>query len=175
LDVAREIIDALSSACSRICYAGSLRREKPDVGDIEILYIPKFEVQQQGLFFEPVNVNKADEMIRAYTNGGMLECRLNAKGSKVYGEKNKLMRHVASGIPVDLFAATADNWYNYLVCRTGPADSNKAICNAAIKKGWKWNPYGRGFSRGAEVRPMESEEAVFEFVGLRYREPRDRR
>lgn len=37
----------------------------------------------------------------------------------------------------------------------------------------KWNPYGAGFTAipdGAIV-PMESEAAVFAFVGLPYREP----
>lgn len=40
----------------------------------------------------------------------------------MYGSKNKLMRHRASGIPVDLFSATTANWFNYLVCRTGRPD-----------------------------------------------------
>jgi hypothetical protein len=39
-------------------------------------------------------------------------------------EKASLRIANRTGIPVDLFAATEDNWWNYLVCRTGPADSN---------------------------------------------------
>jgi hypothetical protein len=44
--------------------------------------------------------------------GGILERRLNALGHETYGPKYKLMRH-ASGIPVDLFAATEESWFNY--------------------------------------------------------------
>jgi DNA polymerase/3'-5' exonuclease PolX len=85
------------------------------------------------------------------------------------------MRHVASGIPADLFAATRENWWNYLVCRTGPADSNMRICMGAQARGWKWNPYGAGFSDPeGNVRVMDSERAVFDFVGLPYREPEAR-
>jgi DNA polymerase/3'-5' exonuclease PolX len=91
------------------------------------------------------------------------------------------MRHVASGIPVDLFATTEACWHNYLVCRTGPAESNIRIAAAAKARGWKWNPYGEGFSRGGplagpeEARALRSEREVFEFVGLPYTEPEERR
>jgi len=92
----------------------------------------------------------------------------------MYGRKNKLMLHRATGLPVDLFAATEDNWWNYLVCRTGPADSNMRICTAAQSKGWKWNPYGAGFSRDGKVVAMTSEQEVFAFVGLPYTNPEHR-
>jgi len=91
---------------------------------------------------------------------------------------------VPSGIPVDLFATTEECWYNYLVCRTGGKETNLAICRAANAKGWSWTPYGPGFTcHPGEVSPEEyteqhlvhSEREVFEFVGLPYLEPRDRR
>lgn len=69
----------------------------------------------------------------------------------------------------------APSWWNYLVCRTGPADSNTRICMAAQNRGWKWNPYGSGFSRGDEIRAMESEAEVFDFVGLPYEQPEARK
>ena len=85
------------------------------------------------------------------------------------------MRHVPSGIPVDLFATTEACWFNYLVCRTGGADNNLAICFAAQRAGWKWTPYGPGFTRGSgEVHLVRSEREVFEFVGLPYLEPEQR-
>ncbi len=84
----------------------------------------------------------------------------------MWGEKNKLAVHVASGVPVDLFAATEANWFNYLVCRTGPGESNIAIASAAKAMGWQWHPYGTGFSRpvglGTEGRAVASEREVFE-------------
>lgn len=185
--VAQEICRALAPVCTRLEVAGSLRRRKREVGDIEILYVPKItkEPNPDNLFGELVDVNAADLEIRwLETTGGMLERRKNVKGSEMFGEKNKLMRHVRSGIPVDLFAATEENWFNYLVCRTGGAENNVAIASAAQRKGWKWNPYGPGFSceahQGtygevpAQVRVVTSEEDVFRFVGLAYRPPCER-
>lgn len=180
ITVAAELCKALEPVCERLIVAGSLRRMKADVGDVEILYIGKPEVRQEPAdMFASVTVNLADEMIRSLEISAVLLRRKNVNGSEMYGPKNKLMCHRATGLPVDLFAATPENWWNYLVCRTGPAESNTRICMAAQDRGWKWNPYGVGFSRpsglGVEIRAMESEAEVFAFVGLPYAEPKDRR
>jgi hypothetical protein len=58
------------------------------------------------------------------------------------------------GIPVDLFTATEDNWWNYVVCRTGPYASNIRIAQ--------------------EARKSASEEEVFTFVGPPYALPWER-
>jgi DNA polymerase/3'-5' exonuclease PolX len=179
LGVARELCATLRPVTERLIVAGSLRRRKALVGDVEILYVPKTQEEQDGLF-DTRTVNMADATIARLESEGVLERRKNINGSEMFGEKNKLMRHRGSGVPVDLFAATAENWWNYLVCRTGPADSNTRICMAAQARGWKWNPYGVGFSRPSTVtapgeeRRMESERDVFEFVGLPFSEPWER-
>lgn len=179
LAVAREFCAALTPVTLRLCVAGSLRRGKAEVGDVEILYVPQCEERQIDL----VHIGQVDlaaAEIERLLRAGILGVRVSDKGAKSWGPQNKLAVHTASGIPVDLFAATEENWWNYLVCRTGPAESNIRICEAARKKGWKWNPYGSGFSRaGDEGRRQEaimmSEAAVFEFVGLPCRPPHLRR
>jgi len=180
-DVALSVVDELcwlAAATTRIIVAGSLRRLKAYVGDIEIVYIPKTEVRPDPQdMFASITVNLIDEQIAHLEKDGVLERRKNVSGSEMFGPKNKLMRHKATGIPVDLFSTTEDAWFNYLVCRTGPADSNTRICVAAQRKGWKWNPYGNGFTnnRTGETVAMDSEEAVFKFVGLPYLPPEKRR
>ena len=174
MKVAAELCAALKPASARLVVAGSLRRNKPDVGDVEILYIGKLATRP-GDLFSTIEANLADEVIAALEKAGVLERRKNVNGSEMYGPKNKLMRHRATGLPVDFFAATAENWHNYLVCRTGSVDSNTRICMAAQERGWKWNPYGAGFSRGGEIRAMASEAEVFAFVGLPYEQPEARR
>lgn len=176
LTVAAEICKQLSPVCDRLIVAGSLRRRKPTVGDLEILYVSKTEVRRDPAdMFSEIRVNLADDAIAALEKSGVLERRKNINGSEMFGPKNKLMRHRRTGLPVDLFAATTANWWNYLVCRTGPAESNTRIAMAAQDRGWKWNPYGEGFSRRGEIRSMNSEAEVFAFVGLHYKEPAMRR
>jgi DNA polymerase/3'-5' exonuclease PolX len=184
--VAQEILRSLDGFVARSQIAGSLRRKKARVGDVEILYIPKISLVKDpsSLFGELVEVSMTDATLQALEALGILAKRKNVKGAEMFGEKNKLMVHVKSGIPVDLFAATEENWFNYLVCRTGGAENNVAIASAAQRKGWKWNPYGAGFSREAHEGPygpvaaaahqVKSEEEVFKFVGLPYRPPMER-
>lgn len=177
LAVAKELCDALKPVTERLIVAGSLRRRKAEVGDVEILFVPRTETVPDGLFDTKVE-SLVDRVLERLVGAGVLARRKNVNGSEMWGAKNKLALHAPSGVPVDLFVATEANWWNYLVCRTGPGESNIAICNAAIARGWKWNPYGAGFSRavglGTEERAMGSEREVFEFVGLPWREPWER-
>lgn len=179
LAVAKELCEALKPVTVRLIVAGSLRRRKAEVGDVEILFVPIVASYKTGLFLEDRQaVSLADECLAGMVRAGILARRKNVNGSEMWGAQNKLALHVASGIPVDLFAATEENWFNYLVCRTGPGESNIRLASAAQAMGWKWNPYGVGFSRasglGCDTRAMGSEREVFEFVGLPCREPWER-
>lgn len=177
LAVAKELCAALRPVTERLIVAGSLRRGKAEVGDVEILFVPKVVEVADGLFDRKVE-SLADGALDALLRQGVLARRKNVKGSEMWGAQNKLAVHVGSGIPVDLFAATEANWWNYLVCRTGPGESNIAIASAAKDMGWKWHPYGSGFSRqvglATEERVVGSEREVFEFVGLPFKEPVER-
>lgn len=174
LTVARELCQALEPVTSRLIVAGSLRRRKATVGDVEILYIPRTERRPVDLIHSE-DFDLARERIDSLLSNGVLEMRPNVAGGTSWGGKNKLALHVATGVPVDLFTASEQNWWNYLVCRTGPKESNMAIAKAAEAKGWKWNPYGAGFSGSMGAKhAVTSEAGVFEFVGLPYREPWER-
>jgi DNA polymerase/3'-5' exonuclease PolX len=174
MEVAAALCEELEPYTHRIVVAGSLRRMKEFVGDIEILFVPMFETRKRDLL-DIETFDSASEQIDRMVRNGILFKRPNAKGGFSWGAKNKLAVH-RSGIPVDLFTATHANWYNYMVCRTGPGDSNIRICNAAIAKGWKWCPYGDGFERPGtgEKHIVTSEKEVFDFVGLPYNEPHKR-
>jgi DNA polymerase (family 10) len=176
---AQEVCNALYPFCERLVIAGSLRRRKETVGDVELVYIPRTEERALD-FFSTAAVNLADEALARLLAGGILSKRRNKLGSEMWGAKNKLALHRASGVPVDLFSATRENWWNYLVFRTGGAESNVAVASAARRKGWQWNPYGPGFSRGGtlagavEIHAVERERDVFDFVGMPWREPWER-
>jgi DNA polymerase/3'-5' exonuclease PolX len=172
--VAKELCAALKPVTEKLVVAGSLRRRKPMVGDVEILFVPKM-IEVKFDLFNTLKVSAADAYLEQMLKAAVLKKRLNAKGHSMWGEKNKLAVHVSSGIPVDLFTATEENWFNYAVCRTGGAQTNVRICEAAQARGWKWNPYGPGFTDHlGETRKVTSELDVFEFVGLKYLEPWER-
>ena len=171
IKVAKELCDALRPVTDRLIVAGSLRRRKQMVGDVEILFVPKF-VPRRVDFFSTENVSLANEVLNDLLGRQILRHRPNVNGSEIWGEKNKLAVHVASGIPVDLFAATDSNWWNYLVCRTGSLEHNVKVAAAAQARGWRWNPYAAGFTdeQGNLVR-VTCEKDVFTYVGLPFLMP----
>jgi DNA polymerase/3'-5' exonuclease PolX len=171
IEVARELVRLLGPVAERLVIAGSLRRRKPEVGDVEVLYIPRTTPEPDGLF-DTVQANLADRAIQSLLDAGVLAKRLNSLDSEMWGPKNKLAVHLATGIPVDLFAATPANWFNYLVCRTGSADNNTRIATAAKSKGWTWKPYAHGFlDQHANWQRVTSEQDVFALAGLPYLDP----
>lgn len=180
LPIANMILGELAPFCRRSIVAGSIRRRKSTVGDIEILMIPRL-IERKADMFSTETIPAVDETIQRLIETKLLRKRLNSRGSEMFGPKNKLLAHIPTAIPVDLFSTTDEAWHNYLVCRTGPMESNVRIATLAQKRGWKWNPYGSGFSRGGplagerEERIMNSEEEVFQFVGLAYQPPEKRR
>jgi DNA polymerase/3'-5' exonuclease PolX len=171
LEVTRIIIAFIQPFCERLVVAGSLRRRKPEVGDIEILYIPKFSTEPDGLF-DTKQINCVDRELENLLQVQTITKRLSILGCESWGQRNKLARHTTSQIPVDFFQASRSNWFNYLVCRTGSASNNTRIASAAQSKGWKWHPYGPGFTdQAGHMVDVESEQDVFRLVGIPYLEP----
>lgn len=186
--VAEKIVASLAPFCRRITIAGSIRREKTEVGDIEILYIPKIETVEtpdpNDMFGakQQRSLNLADVQLQGLINGGQIQKRLNKLGRESWGQDNKFARAVKTGVPIDFFSTNEIAWYNYLVCRTGPADLNTEIAARAKRMGYTWHPTAYGFERRFESEPgkvrwlqVTSEQQVFDFVGLPYLDPTARR
>jgi len=162
--IAGNIKAVLESSCERIVIAGSIRRQKPDVGDIELLCIPKYIA----------GVDMLDAKIQTLIYFDLLGYRLNKLGSKVYGPKNKLLVH-PSGIGVDVFSTDELCWPVALVVRTGGEKTNKEIATRALERGMKFRAYGDGFDTPDGHMQCKSEQEVFQAVGLRYLSPEERR
>lgn len=164
--IASELLWVLEPACQRVTIAGSIRRRKPYPNDIELLCIPKYDS----------GIDQLDNEIHILMGQGILSLRLNKLGRTIYGPKNKLLRHVESGIGVDIFSTTPENWPVALVVRTGGKETNKMIASRAIERGMRFHAYGRGFTQadGSELI-CRSEAGVFRAVELAYQEPWERR
>ena len=174
LIVAEQLQARLAPACERIAIVGSLRRQKPQVGDIELLFISRISTRPDGLF-DRVETLVAHEIIEQMLMDGTLEKRPNVDGHFTWGEANKLAIHKASGIPVDFFTTTAPAWWVALVIRTGSKETNLKLTMGAQKQSARLMAYGVGvrWSNG-EVTPAASEEHVFELCGVPYRKPEER-
>ncbi len=181
--VAEELVELLSPVCERIQIAGSLRRKKAEVGDIELLCVPNWQAVLD-LFGEEVeSMSLLDGHIETLMAQGILEQRGGM------GKMNKLMRHNESGIPVDIFSTSQDHWGMALVVRTGPKELNIKLMGDLKRMGHEGHAYGvatygdlkkpssvtlnRYRADVSEVMcPTELE--VFDIAGWRYIPPTER-
>lgn len=174
LPIAEELQAMIAPACTRIAIAGSLRRGKAEVGDIEILYVPKLTERADGLFDRKI-VDVAGEVIDGLAQRGLLAKRLNVRQQFTWGERNKLAIHVPSGIPVDLFGTSEENWWVSLVIRTGSKETNLRLTTGANRQNATLNAYGCGVTwSDGTITPATSERHVFELCRVPYLEPHER-
>jgi DNA polymerase/3'-5' exonuclease PolX len=175
--VAAEIVTWLRPVTERLIICGSLRRRLTQIGDVDVLFIPKMGEKPAADFFSgPEPVDLAAMHINELVGNHDLIRRQGSDGRETWGKSKKHAVHVASRIPVDLISVTAAEWFNRLVYLTGSAQSNTRIATAAQKKDWTWNPFGPGFTRGGLAGPLDvtTEREAFEHVGLPYLEPWER-
>lgn len=175
LPIADEVVNLLQPFCERIQIAGSLRRQKETVNDIEVLFIPKLVEDKGSDFFDYEPMDVAEKKINELLAVGYFKKRPNSKGVYAWGQKNKLAIHADSGIPIDLFSTTAECWWVSLVIRTGSKETNLRLTTGANRLGRTLNAYGCGVTESdGTVIPATSERHVFELCGVPYLEPTER-
>jgi len=176
MSVANALVALLRPHVTQIEIAGSLRRGKLEVSDIEILFVPTTQTSPDGLF-DTLTVDLADAYIESLYKSGLIGKRFNSAGYiAAWGPKNKLGIHIPSGIPVDLFATTAENWAVSLVIRTGSLETNLKLTTGAHKMGRSLHAYGSGISvhsTGERIQ-ARTEQEVFDLCGVPYIEPSKR-
>lgn len=157
--LAEKIAAELTPYCERIAIAGSIRRRRETVGDIDLVCLPKV--------------------------GGKLEivgrCERNAKLEK-FGKQYVVFR-LANGEQLDLwfaqssggdlFAPEPSNWGMLLLSRTGSVSHNLFLCERAHGRGLHFHPH-RGIERRGAVVASETEEDVFAALGLEFIAPEKR-
>lgn len=159
----------------RIEIVGSIRRVKEEVGDAELLFIPRRTTRQADMFSEET-FDCADEFLNRQLAACALSKRVGERGTTSWGLANKLAVHVASGMPVDLFATTLENWWVSLVVRTGSKETNLRLTTGARARNRTLNAYGCGVTdiQTGEILPAFSEEDVFALCGVPFLPPERR-
>lgn len=151
--IADRIVIMLKPHCERIEIAGSIRRKKPEVKDIEIVAIPK--TYETGLFESGIAivVNKWEKV------KGDLPCKYT-------------QRILPDGIKLDLFFADPGNWGLIYAIRTGSADySHKVLASGWVKAGYN-SIDGYLFHKENNKRYDVREEIdLFTRIGVKYVEP----
>lgn len=148
-ELAYEVYQHLQPYCSKFGVAGSIRRRKPEVKDIDIVLIP--------------------------SNPELLSQEISLLGPLVLnGEKVK--RVIYQDIQVDIYYATPETWASLLLIRTGSKENNIRLASIAKRKGWKLCVSGHGlFDENGDRIAGDNEESVYQALGIPYEEPWERR
>jgi DNA polymerase (family 10) len=149
-DQADQLVESLRTylqSCptiERLEFAGSYRRGKETVGDIDILAVSRQPAEVMNHFL----VFPGTEQVLAQ------------------GETKSSLR-VGHGFQVDLRVVPANAWGAALQYFTGSKEHNVVLRGLAKKRGWKLNEYGL-FAAEDETQPLSgSEEAdIYQALGL---------
>lgn len=160
--IANKYLQKLMPYCERIEVAGSIRREKSDVKDIELICIPKL-VQTNEDMFQPT-YGRMPEFVQIVNSWTRI------KGDPAEGKY--CARQLPEGIQLDLFICSAENWGYQLALRTGPALFSKRMVNRLRECGYgcrNGNVYFRD-----SIHPIEDEREVYKLMREQYVPPKFR-
>jgi DNA polymerase (family X) len=149
LKIATEIVDRLSAieGCLRCMYAGSLRRWRETIGDVDILAAAA-----------PDDAPRLMEAIKEF-------------GEVIVSGPTKTSIRVVTGLQVDLRVVSLDVWGAALQYFTGSQAHNVATRQIAIRKGLKLSEYGLFEAETDELIVSRTEGEVYERLGLQWVPP----
>ncbi len=145
---------SVESQCAQIEIAGSIRRQKPKIHDIDFVVVAKSDVEWQ----------RINEKLK------QLNARPNCAGDSVI----KAFVPCQDGLfQVDFYRAKPSTFGINLLVRTGSADHNMWLAGHAFSKGMRLK-YSEGLIKDGAIIAGEDEKAVFTALGLPYPLPSER-
>jgi DNA polymerase (family 10) len=145
LRTATEMVDALTPLSQRCAYAGSLRRWRETIGDIDIL--------------------------AAADDSAPLMAAFSAGHEVVASGPTKTTVRTASGLTADLRVVPLDAWGAALQYFTGSVAHNVAVRQIAVKQKLKLSEYGLFEAETNQLIVSRTEEEVYERLGLAWVPP----
>ena len=150
LEVAEDLLARLREVpgVTKATYAGSLRRMAETIGDVDLL----------------VSCERSSEVMDALADSD-LTARVISRGET----RSSIV--TTAGLQVDLRVVAPEAWGAALIYFTGSKAHNVRIREMAVRKGLKLNEYGLFRAKSGKLLAAETEEAVYERLGLSYIEP----
>ena len=145
LRTATEMVDALTPLSQRCAYAGSLRRWRETIGDIDIL--------------------------AAADDSAPLMAAFSAGHEVVASGPTKTTVRTASGLTADLRVVPLDAWGAALQYFTGSVAHNVAVRQIAVRAKLKLSEYGLFEAETNSLIVSRTEEEVYERLGLAWVPP----
>ena len=146
-EIANDLLDKLNQLCQRATIAGSIRRNKAIVGDLDFVLIPK----------DPDSfIDEVKEIIN-------FEYGATKKIFGIYRDR-----------PINLFITTPGSYGACLYQCTGPATYNIRKRCLVKGRGFKLNEYGLFDKVDDKQIAGDTEESIFEAMGWKFKKPEER-
>jgi DNA polymerase/3'-5' exonuclease PolX len=158
--IAEKYLQIFKPLCERIEIAGSIRREKKLINDIELVCIPSTIRVEDGLFeFKNVRAPEFVSLVDSFN-------RVKGNGAGKYAQLN-----LPEGILLDLFITTREQWGVIFMIRTGSAMfSHRMVIECKdngyyVKDGYLWR------KKDNAMIACPEEEDFFRITKLPYIKP----
>ena len=152
--IANQVKNVVCSHCVKIEIAGSIRRQRPIVHDIDFVVATKDDFEWQKI---------SEELKR-------MKAKPNCQGNSVI----KALLPCPNGLfQVDFYRAKPETFGILLLVRTGSAEHNVWLAGCAISKGMRIK-YSEGLIKDDSAIAGETETGVFEALGLPCPSPSER-
>jgi DNA polymerase (family 10) len=156
--IANELIGKLRPLCDRVEVAGSIRRGRANVHDIDIVAIPNEE-----------KILAAGYFGRQHLIGSLASSGQPIKSGQA------IASFVFNDINVDIYWATHSSWGTLLLIRTGSKQHNIKLCTLAKSRGWQLKASGEGLFDAYKRRIAgNDEEGILTALGLPFLPPGER-
>jgi DNA polymerase (family 10) len=145
-ELASEIKTAVEHLCDKIEVAGSIRRQKPTVHDVDFVVVAKSDADWQ-------RINEALKRLKVKPN-----CSGNQTIKAYVPCQNGLFQ-------VDFYRAKPSTYGIHMLVRTGSAEHNCWLAAYAMSKGMRLK-YSEGLIQDSAPVAGEDEKGVFSALGL---------
>jgi len=193
--IAENLKQCLEPYCEKIYIAGSIRRKKQEVKDIELVLIPKKSMHKEtNLFGETVREYKVvhpESVKELHAIGKVEKGKVDGRYMKI--EVKQLVESVEHLISLDLFMPRKEDFYRQLAIRTGSADyAHRYISSYWKKRGWvgingelylmrecmqisekEW-VLKKDITNPTRPPVWQSEQEFFKWLGIQYLAPEQR-
>ena len=153
-EIADQVKVAVAAHCDKIEVAGSIRRQRAKVHDIDFVVVAKSDAEWQ----------KIGEKLKH------LKAKPSCQGNSVI----KALLPCQKGLfQVDFYRAKPSTFGIHLLVRTGSAEHNMWLAGYAISKGIRLK-YSEGLIKDGAIVAGEDEKGVFAALGLPCPSPSER-
>lgn len=160
--IGEQVIKEIEGLCTEVGLAGSIRRGKPLVKDVEIVALPK----HRATLLARIDNLVIKRLIRKAVYG--------QADSNRWGDKYRGFYLRGHDTKVELFIGDEHNIGYIWWLRTGPGSANQFLMALLIKYGSPYRAKEGDWWHGEKKISVTAEKTLFDLWGMPYLDPKDR-